>query len=139
MRVPAMAAPGGLGSLRASTGNEVTMGTSSAAALADEDERVRSNGDERGEVAGVGALTEVPTQGEVRELAALDRGSSDGTGPPRQARSCGSTLQSASGAGRSYGGRQAAAASVLSRIAGASSVAGRSVVSREKLPVRRTL
>ena len=79
VRVPAMAAPGGLGSLRASTGNEVTMGTSSAAALADEDERVRSNGDERGEVAGVGALTEVPTQGEVRELAALDRGSFDDT------------------------------------------------------------
>ena len=65
MRVPAMAVPGGLGSLRASTGSEATMGTSSAAALADEKQRVRSNGVERDEVAGVEALTEVPTQEDV--------------------------------------------------------------------------
>ena len=65
VRVPAMAAPGGLSSLRASTGSEATMGTSSAAALADEKQRVRSNGAERDEVAGVEALTEVPTQEDV--------------------------------------------------------------------------
>ena len=55
------------------------MGTSSAAALADEDQRVHSNDVERDEVAGVEALTEVPTQEVVWELAALDRGSFDDT------------------------------------------------------------
>ena len=78
VRVPAMAAPGGLSSLRASTGSEATMGTSSAVADA-EDQRVRSNGAGRDVVAGVEALTEVPTQEEVWELAALDRGSFDDT------------------------------------------------------------
>ena len=59
--------------MRASTGNEATMGTSSAAALAGEDQRVRSSGivEERDVVAGVEALTEVPTQEEVWELAAF--------------------------------------------------------------------
>ena len=55
------------------------MGTIPAAALADEDQRVRSNGVERDVVADVEAITEVPTQEEVWKLAALDRGSFDDT------------------------------------------------------------
>ena len=79
VRVPAMAAPGGVSSLRESVGGVRAVGMSAAAAQADEDQRVRSHGIEREEVAGVEATTMVPTQEEAWELAALDRGSFDDT------------------------------------------------------------
>ena len=79
VRVLAMAAPGGVSSLREPVGGVRAVGTSAAAAQADEDQRVYSNGVEREEVAGVEATTMVPTQEEVWELAALDRGSFDDT------------------------------------------------------------
>ena len=59
VRVPAMAAPGGGSSLRAPEGGVRAVGMGAAAAQAGEDQRVRSNGVEREEVAGVEALTMV--------------------------------------------------------------------------------
>ena len=114
------------------------MGTSTAAALAGEDQRVRSNGVERDEVAGVEALTEVPTQEEVWELAALDRGSFDGT----------ALLFRRGAAGRSCTEHERCRAESR-RTTGSScpraftncwsAFSHRSAVSREKLSVRRTL
>ena len=71
MSVPAEAAPGAANSLRASL--------RAAEERVDADRRERSDGAEGDTVSGAEALAEVPTQEEVWQLAALDRGRFDDT------------------------------------------------------------